>query len=266
MPTKEEATTPVAASATLPDSESGHRELAHANRLALLGRCVAMIVHDALQPVASVVTRGQSTLRWLRHDPPDVDRAIASLERLVADAQRAGTVLAELRALASPTARQPEALSLDGLLRDTLHWLDDDLRRHGIAVEQHPHATELCVMAERAALHQLFVNLVVNAIEAMSDTPPAARALTVHLRAEGPDAVVSIGDRGCGISGEAASRLFDAFYTTKDEGMGIGLAICHRIVIDHGGSIRAEARTGGGATFEVRLPRYDQAASCSAAR
>lgn len=256
-----EETPHAAASTPGSDAEAACRELAHANRLALLGRCVAMVVHDALQPVASVSTRGQSALRWLRHDPPDVARATASLERLVADAERAATVLGELRALASPAARQPQRLSLDALLRDTLHWLDDDLRRHGIDVEPDLQGAGLHVAAERAALQQLFMNLFVNAMEAMADTPREARHLAVRLWADGQNAVVTVSDSGCGIDADALPRLFDAFYTTKDEGMGMGLAICHRIVSDHGGSLHAEPRPGGGASFVVRLPRAGQAAT-----
>jgi C4-dicarboxylate-specific signal transduction histidine kinase len=236
----------------------------HANRLALLGRRVAMVVHDAVQPVASVATRGQSALRWLRHDPPDVRAAIASLERLVADAQRAGTLLAELRMLASPVARPRQAVLLATVLRDTLHWLDDDMRRHGIDVETDIGHEDIVVLAEPAALQQLFANLMVNALEAMADTPLPARRLTVRLAASGPDAVIAISDRGCGIAADALPRLFDAFHTTKDDGVGVGLAICHRIVTDLSGSIRAENRRDGGARFEVHLPRQDQTASRAA--
>lgn len=233
----------------------------HANRLALLGRCVAMIVHDAVQPVATVATRGESALRWLRHDPPDVEAAITSLERLVADARRAGTLLAELRMLASPVARPRQPVPLAALLRGTLHWFDDDLRRHGVSVEADLDRDDIVVQAEPAALQQLFANLMVNALEAMTDTPPLARWLTVQLSASGQHAVVAISDRGCGIDADALPRLFDAFHTTKDHGVGVGLAICHRIVTDHAGSIRAENRSDGGARFEVHLPRQDQTAS-----
>lgn len=238
----------------------------HADRLALLGRCVAMVVHDAVQPVASVVTRGQSALRWLRHDPPDVEAAIASLERLVADAQRAGTLLAHLRMLASPVERPRQPVLLHAVLRDTLHWLDDELRRHGIHVAPNERHPDVVVMAEPAALQQLFGNLIVNAMEAMAETPRQARQLTVDLSADGHDAVVAISDRGCGIAADDLPRLFDAFHTTKDDGLGVGLAICHRIVTDHGGSIRAQNRREGGACFEIRLPRQDQTASRAAPR
>ena len=248
------------------DTGQVHCDLMHANRLALLGRCVAMIVHDAVQPVASVATRGQSALRWLRHDPPDVDAAIASLERLVSDAQRAGALLAELRVMASPVARPRQPVPLGTVLRNTLHWLDDDLRRHGVDVETDLHQEDIVVLAEPAALQQLLVNLIVNAMEAMADTPAQARRLTVQLSADGPDAMVAVSDRGCGIAADALPCLFDAFHTTKDEGMGVGLAICHRIATEHAGSIRAENRRDGGARFEVRLPRQDQTASRAATR
>ncbi|PLQ02430.1 sensor histidine kinase [Cupriavidus pauculus] len=265
-----EAAAEGAASAGLSDADLAYRERMHANRLGLLGRCVAMIVHDAVQPVASLTTRGQSALRWLRHDPPDVDAALASLERLVADAQRAGTLLAELRVLASPVARPRQPVPLHAVLRDTLHWLDDDLRREGIDVEVDlgtdlRHA-DIVVMAEPAALQQLFGNLIVNAMQAMAEAPIQARKLTVELSDDGRDAVVAVSDRGCGIDADTLPRLFDAFHTTKDEGMGVGLAICHRIVTDHGGSIRAESRRDGGARFEIRLPRQEQPVSRAATR
>ena len=231
------------------------RELLHANRLAMLGRSVAMIVHDAHQPLAAVLTRAQSALRWLRHDRPDVAAAIVALERLVDEAQRASTLMSELRALASPTTRPQQALSLNALLIDTLRWLDDDIRRNGIEVLLDVADDDVCVMAERAALQQVFVNLIVNAIEAMTDKATAQRQLGLRLSVEGRNARVAVSDSGCGIAVDAAPQLFDAFYTTKNEGMGIGLAICRRIVTDHGGSIHAENRPQGGARLVVRLPR-----------
>ncbi|MDT6960714.1 ATP-binding protein [Cupriavidus sp. SZY C1] len=248
---------PSASAPAPPAADADGRRALHADRLAVLGRSVAMIVHDVVQPVASVATRGQGALRWLRQDPPDVARAIASLESLVADAGRAGTVLADLRGLACPQARPPQPVPLDGVLRDTLRWLDDDLRRHGVTAALDLPAAPLPVLGERAALQQLFVNLVVNAIEAMAGTdaaPRAARPLTVTLRADGHAAVATISDRGCGLAADALPRLFEPFQTTKADGMGVGLSICRRIVADHGGTIDAMARPGGGTTFVVRLP------------
>ncbi|WP_244787899.1 sensor histidine kinase [Cupriavidus pauculus] len=266
MLAEEEAPQQPAASARLPDAEIAGQGQLHANRLALLGRCMAMIVHDAVQPVASVATRGQSALRWLRHDPPNIAAATASLERLVADAQRAAAVLAELGALASPAPRPRQPLRIDALLRDTLHWMEDDLRRQGIDVMLDIPDQGIVVMAERAALHQLFVNLIVNAMQAMSNTPLHARQLTARLSTCAGEAVAMISDRGCGFSAEAAPRLFEAFYTTKDDGMGVGLAICRHIATSHGGAIRAESRRTGGARFVVSLPLADQAACCTLAR
>ncbi|WP_454738643.1 sensor histidine kinase [Cupriavidus necator] len=240
----------------------------HANRLALLGRSVAMIAHDALQPVASVATRGQSTLRWLRRDPPDVAAAIASLEWLVEEALRAGAVLSDLRSLASPVAKPRQQLSLNGLLRDTLRWLDQELRKNKVDVRLDVPGDAVFVTGERVALQQVFANLVLNGIEAMAGNVPAPRQLDVRLSVEGQYALIVVSDSGCGIDAAAAPRLFDAFYTTKDDGMGMGLAICRGIVTDHAGSIDAEAAPEGGARFVVRLPSLGgpQAVASVAAR
>lgn len=221
--------------------------LVHANRLALLGRSVAMIAHDSLQPVASAATRGQSTLRWLRREPPDVAAAIAVLERLVDEALRAGAVLSDLRSLASPMARPREQLSLNGLLRDTLQWLDHELRNNKVDVRLDVPGDEVFVAGERVSLRQVFANLVLNGIEAMAGNAPATRQLAVRLSVEGQYALIVVSDSGCGIDAAAASRLFDAFYTTKDDGMGMGLAICRCIVTDHARSIDAETAPEGGA-------------------
>lgn len=251
-----------------PTPEAMRGEFVHANRLAALGRSVAMIVHDALQPVASVVTRGQTTLRTLRQDSPDVEAAIASLQRLVDDAQRAGMVLDELRSLAAPIPRPREPLSVNALLRNTLRWLDDELRRNEVALRLDLPRDSVMVVGERVPLHQVFVNLIVNGIEAMSQTLPTRRQLVVGLAVEGQHAFVSFRDSGCGIDATVPPRLFEAFYTTKEEGMGMGLAICKRIVTDHAGSIRAECLPEGGMQFSVRLPCLGehQAASWADAR
>ena len=231
------------------------RDLLHANRLAVLGRSVAMIVHDVHQPLGAVLTRAQSALRWLRHDPPDVQAAIAALERLVEEAQRAGTLMSELRALASPTTRPRQDLSLNAVLLDTLRWLDADIQRNEIDVVLDIASDDVYVTAERVALQQVFVNLIVNAIEAMAGSATVQRQLRVGLSAEGRNARVVVSDSGCGIGADAMTSIFDAFYTTKSEGMGMGLAICRRIVTDHGGSIDADNRPEGGARLVVRLPR-----------
>ncbi|WP_130390947.1 sensor histidine kinase [Cupriavidus agavae] len=246
----------------------------HVNRLGILGRSVAMIVHEAMQPVASVVTRGQAALRWMRQDEPDTAAAIASLERMVSDAQRAATVLSELRSLASPPSAAPRPrapLALGALLRDTIRWLDDELRRMQLRPDVGLPSEDVSVTADPTALRQVFLNLLLNALEAMADCPPGTRRLAVTLAVAGEWAEITIADAGCGIAPDVADTLFRAFYTTKRDGMGMGLAICHRIVTNHGGSIHAENQPGGGARFVVRLPctplpPAPQAASCAAAR
>ncbi|MGG1947248.1 ATP-binding protein [Trinickia sp. NRRL B-1857] len=231
------------------------RDPVHTDRLAMLGRAVAFIVHDALQPVGSALTRGQSALRWLRRDPPDVAAAIASLERLVEDVQRASATLSALRKLASPTAGPKLPLSLNALLSDSVRWLEDELRHNGIDVALELVDGDVQVMAARVALQQLIVNLIVNAIEAMVENSVATRRLTVALSVEGRNAVIAVSDTGRGIATHAVPHLFDAFYTTKEGGTGMGLAICRRIVTEHAGSLEAVSPPEGGARFVVRVPR-----------
>lgn len=231
------------------------RDPVHTDRLAMLGRAVAFIVHDALQPVGSALTRGQSALRWLRRESPDVAAAIVSLERLVEDVQRASATLSALRKLASPTAGPKLPLSLNALLSDSVRWLEDELRHNGIDVSLVLVDGDVQVTAARVALQQLIVNLIVNAIEAMVENPVATRRLTVALSVEGRNAVVAVSDTGRGIATHAVPHLFDAFYTTKEGGTGMGLAICRRIVTEHAGSLEAISPPEGGARFVVRLPR-----------
>lgn len=231
------------------------RDPVHTDRLAMLGRAVAFIVHDALQPVGSALTRGQSALRWLRRESPDVAAAIASLERLVEDVQRASATLSALRKLASPTAGPKLPLSLNALLSDSVRWLEDELRHNGIEVSLVLVDGDVQVTAARVALQQLIVNLIVNAIEAMVENPVATRRLTVALSVEGRNAVVAVSDTGRGIATHAVPHLFDAFYTTKEGGTGMGLAICRRIMTEHAGSLEAISPPEGGARFVVRLPR-----------
>ncbi|SDC89073.1 Histidine kinase-, DNA gyrase B-, and HSP90-like ATPase [Cupriavidus sp. YR651] len=263
----EDAASPSVASEAF-ESEAARRDLVHANRLALLGRSVATIVHEALQPVASVATRGQAALRWLRRDSPDVPAAIAALEALVENALRAGAVLTEVRSMASPTAKPRQPLSILTMLRDTLQWLDQELRQNQVTVWVDAPGDDVFVLGERVPLQQVLANLVINGIEAMTGNAAATRHLSIGLSVEGSHAVIAVSDSGCGFDAAAASRLFDAFYTTKRDGMGIGLATCRRIVTDHEGSLAAERRPEGGARFVVRLPCMTarHAACCAAAR
>lgn len=240
------------------------RERLRGARVALLGELCATVVHDVLQPISASMMRGHAALRWLRGDRPNVPEAIAAIERMMVDADRAIEVVTRFRALASDAPAAPEMLVLNTLVRDCLTWLDHELDRHYIALELDVPATDMRLLGERVPLQQVMVNVLMNAIQAMSPASMGnaaggacnddARLLRVRLARIGREAEITVQDTGPGLSDAVMARMFDAFYTTRPEGMGMGLAICQTILHAHGGQIHAERPSEGGARIVMRLP------------
>jgi len=228
-------------------------DLAHINRVNMLGELAAALAHEIKQPIAASITSANALLRWLAHDPPDLERARAAATRIEQDGNRAADVINRLRSFYKKGA-PPERVIVD--VKDIIHemivLLRDEAVRNSITIHSDLDANMPDIVADRVQLQQVFMNLMLNAIEAMKDS---GGELTITSRVNSErQLVVSISDTGVGLPGEDTERIFDAFHTTKPQGTGMGLAITRSIVESHGGRIWATANHGAGATLHFTLP------------
>lgn len=244
-------------------------ELAHVTRLSTMGELTASITHEVNQPLAAVVTNGEAGLRWMRREEPALDEAVASLERMIANARRASDVVARLRALAR--REEPEHVPLDAgeLVEECLLLLDREMSNHRIRLDIDLPRAGLTVAGDRVQLQQVLINLMINAVQAMDDQPEERRVLRIALARRGdawdsgspPVLTLLVEDSGPGVEPDALANLFTAFYSTKKDGIGIGLSISRSIVEAHGGHITASAAPSGGLRFTVTLPLLKESVS-----
>jgi len=224
-------------------------ELAHAARLATMGQLAASIAHEVNQPLAGVVTNANACLRWLDREVPDLGEASAAVQRIVRDGKRASDVVARVRALARKAGTEREPLDVNETIRGVVMVVEGEMRKQSVALAI-DYAEDLPPIAgDRVQLQQVVLNLMLNAIEAMSAVTDRPRELAIATARDGEQVRVSVRDHGTGVSSEVMARMFEAFYTTKSGGLGMGLSISRSIVEDHGGRLWAAANEGPGATF-----------------
>ncbi|KAI3590611.1 hypothetical protein D9X30_4096 [Cupriavidus sp. U2] len=230
-------------------------ELAHVSRVTTLGQLAASIAHEVTQPMAAIVTCGSSALRWLQRDEPEIAEATESIEQVIRDASRANDIIRQIRAMAQKSEPKYVDIGVDHLVTASLELVRRELQDHQVAVDLDLDADGVQIHGDWTQLQQVLVNLMVNAAQAMSHVS-GRRRLTLASRVM-PDHTVLlvVSDTGPGIPDKDMDRLFNAFYTTKPDGMGMGLSICRNIVESHGGSIAAESLPEGGAKMMVRLPQ-----------
>ena len=224
-------------------------EFAHAARVSMLGELAASIAHEVNQPLAAISTNAAASLRWLGRDAPEVDRAIALTARIGADAQRAAGIISRVRAMATKRTSSRETLAIRELIDETLLFLRDELQGRGAEVEVVAEAFD--IHGDRTQLQQVLVNLILNAVQAAAPLRPPRLRITAVLQDEAAE--VAVADNGPGLSGDAEGA-FTSFYSTKPDGLGLGLPICRSIVEAHGGRISAGAAEDGGAVFRIRFP------------
>ena len=228
-------------------------DLAHMNRVTMLGELASSLAHELNQPIAAAITSANACLRWLAHNPPDLERARAAATRIENDGSRAAEIIQRLRAFyKTGTPPKRELVDLNQVAGEILELLRDEAERHSISLY-----TELApqlpkIMADRVQLQQVLMNLLLNGIEAMTDG--AGRLILRSQSAEGGLLLISVSDTGVGLPSEKLDRLFSAFYTTKPQGTGMGLAISRSIIEAHGGRLWATANAEHGATFHFTLP------------
>ena len=229
-------------------------ELAHASRVMTLGQLTASIAHEVNQPLGAMVTSAAACTRWLATEPPDMEKAHRALERIVKDGRRAGAVIERIRALVKRQPSRSEWLDLNESVLEVLAMAQYDLRRNEIVVRRLAERLP-AVRGDKVQLQQVLLNLVINSIEAMSKVEDRPRELTIVSAADGPKAVlIEVQDSGTGLEADSTTRLFEPFYTTKANGLGIGLSISRSIVESHGGRLSAGGRTPHGAIFRLTLP------------
>ena len=226
-----------------------------ANRLLSVEVATAAIAHEIKQPLAAISLNNSAALNWLKRMPPDLEEARARLTASIVDSDRANEIVAGIRGLFKTTAPQRTMIEINHVVRQVLLMVENDLLVHGVTVSTKFQESLPPIMADRTQLHQVILNLVKNAIEAMAAGPTTKRTLRL-VTAQDANSVVSltVQDTGPGINPENGTHVFEAFFTTKSSGMGLGLSISRTIIEDHGGDLRLIKTSSNGCTFEITLP------------
>jgi PAS domain S-box-containing protein len=232
-------------------------ELAHLSRVTMLGELSGSLAHELNQPLTSILSNAQAGQRLLSRDGPDLDEVREILKDIVEEDKRAGEVIRRLRLLLKKGEVQQQPLNLNEVVQDVLKLVRSDLINHDISMDTRLAPGLPPIHGDRVQLQQVLLNLVVNGCDAMTHTGGADRRLTVRTEAvdeDGSGVRVSVIDRGCGIRPESINHIFDPFYTTKPNGMGLGLAVCRTIISAHGGRLWAANNPDRGACVHIALP------------
>jgi C4-dicarboxylate-specific signal transduction histidine kinase len=230
-------------------------QLAHVNRRATAGEMSASIAHEVKQPLTGISTNGHAALNWLTKATPDLDKARAAIQRMIDAAHRAGDIVETIRLMFKKSDGEQFALNANELVEEVLALLRGDLGRQGILVQAHLRADLPEIVGNQVQLQQVMLNLFINAAEAMRSTTGRAPVLRVTSDRQEPHGIViTVEDTGPGIEPENIERIFEPFYTTKSEGMGMGLAICRSIVEAHGGRLFATPGSSCGLALHIALP------------
>ncbi|MFY9899823.1 MAG: ATP-binding protein, partial [Xanthobacteraceae bacterium] len=240
------------ASEALRDAQA---DLARVTRMTTMGELVASIAHEVNQPLMAIVTNADTCLSWLASDTPQLDEARKAAERIVRDGHRAGDIIKTIRALARKSRPELTRLEMNDVITEVLALTRGELRRHDVSLEIELSDGLETVMADRIQVQQVILNLVMNGIEAMSTIMDRPRVLRVSSRIDGPDSVlIAVTDTGTGLDPTKMDQIFDAFFTTKSEGMGMGLSICRSIIEAHGGRLWASPNPPHGSVFQFTVP------------
>jgi signal transduction histidine kinase len=218
-----------------------------------MGELTASLAHEIRQPISAAVTNAKTCLRWLRRDEPDVAEACEAASRLVNDVTRAADIIGRISSLFKKGALQRELVDVNELIGEMIVLLRSEANRYSISI-----GTELAedlpkVMADRVQLQQVLMNLMLNGIDAMKETTGGGE-LTIKSEACDAQLLISVSDTGVGLPPEQAEQIFKAFFTTKDNGTGMGLPISRSIIESHGGRLWATDAPASGATFQFTLP------------
>ena len=234
-------------------------ELARMTRMSAMGALAASISHEVNQPLAAVVTNADACMMWLSSEPPNLEEARAAVECIAQQGTRASDVVRHIRAMFTKTAPERATVQINDLIREVGALIEGAALRNQVQVEIELDAELPVTMGDRVQLQQVIVNLMLNGIEAMSEVDDRPRRLVVRSQAQDSDELlVAVRDSGVGIDPKNEKRIFDAFFTTKDQGMGMGLSISSSIIEAHGGRLWANSNSDYGATLQFTLPAEGQ--------
>jgi len=238
------------------DLQRTRENLAHATRVATLGELTASIAHEVSQPIAAIVANGAAALRWLRREAPDLGEATQAMERTIRDGKRAGDVVARIRAFVSKSVPRRDIVAPRDLVDEAVLLVQREFQNHDITLTIDMSSDLPLIEADRLQIEHVIVNLLINGVQSLAEMNTSHRELTLKadMEAEGDVILFSVRDNGIGFAEKDAKRLFDAFFTTKANGMGMGLAVCRSTVEAHGGRIWASRPKGGGALIQFTLP------------
>jgi C4-dicarboxylate-specific signal transduction histidine kinase len=246
LETNNDITQRVRASHALTESQA---ELARVSRLTMLGEITASMAHEINQPLAAVVMNGNACRRWLEASPPNIQEGLEATRRVVSDGERAGQVIARVRSLVRKGVPERTPLNVNEVIKETLAFTRVELEQRRVAVRAELPDDLPRVMGDRVQLQQVLVNLILNGVEAMADVADQSRRLTIQSRRKEDNTVtVAVTDNGKGLDPAQAERIFEAFFSTKASGLGMGLSVSRSIIEQHGGKIWATPNDASGPT------------------
>jgi C4-dicarboxylate-specific signal transduction histidine kinase len=230
-------------------------ELAHVNRVTTMGELSASIAHEVMQPITAAVINAHAALRWLDTQPPDLEEIRQALGRVVKEGNRATDVIGRIRALIKKAPPRKDGLEINEAILEVIALTRGEVVKNGVSVQTQLAEGLPLIQGDRVQLQQVVLNLIINAVQAMSGVSEGSRELLIGTGNDASGGVlVAVQDSGPGLNPKSSDRLFDAFYTTKPGGMGMGLTICRSVVEAHGGRIWASRNAGPGATVQFTLP------------
>lgn len=238
-------------------------ELAHVTRVMTLGELTASIAHEVNQPLAAIVTNSNACLRWLGGATPNFGEARQAVERIIKDSYRASDVISRVRALVKKAPPRSDLVDVNEVISEVLALAQNEARRHQVFLKRELASELPPVLGDRVQLQQVILNLIVNGLEAMAKAAGDGRELSVSSSRdfESHNLTVAVRDSGEGLDQANRERVFDAFFTTKADGMGMGLAICRTIIESHGGRLWATANSPRGSVFQFTLPEVADSGS-----
>jgi PAS domain S-box-containing protein len=235
--------------------QASQRELARVSRQTTMGAMTASVAHEVSQPLAAIIANANAALRWLERSEPEVDEIRAALQRIVKEGHRTSEVITSIRGMFGKSDTERSLVDVNALIREVLSLVRGEIQSHDVVLQCETADGALYVIAERVQLQQVLINLVTNAIDAMSDVIDREKLLKVSSGLCDCDEIqICVEDSGMGIDEDNMPHLFEAFFTTKPNGMGMGLSICRSIIESHGGRLWAEPGRAYGAAFFIRLP------------